>query len=158
MIQKIRTGKRLPIYGDGLHIRDWLYVDDHCRALTRVLEKGEPGEVYNIGGNNEKTNLSLVNALCKVLDDLLPDSSFKPHKSLIKFVEDRPGHDRRYAIDAGKIKRELGWEPVETIDTGLQKTVRWYLDHPEWIKRIMSGGYKGKRLGLDTVTVESKSD
>jgi len=158
MIQKARTGEPLPIYGDGLHTRDWLYVNDHCDALEKVLEKGVPGEVYNIGGNNEKTNLSLVNALCKILDDLIPNSSFKPHKSLIRFVEDRPGHDRRYAIDAGKIKLELGWEPAETIDTGLRKTVQWYLDHPEWVQRIMSGGYKCERLGLDTIVAENKND
>jgi len=158
MIQKAKMGKPLPIYGDGLHTRDWLYVNDHCNALENVLEKGQPGEVYNIGGNNEKTNLDLVNALCKILDELIPDSPFKPHKSLIKFVEDRPGHDRRYAIDAEKIKRELGWEPTETLDTGLRKTVRWYLDHPQWIERIMSGVYKGERLGLNAVVRENKND
>ena len=158
MIQKAKMGETLPVYGDGLHARDWLYVDDHCDALEKVLEKGKPGEVYNIGGNNEETNLNLVNILCKILDDLIPHSPFKPHKSLIKFVEDRPGHDRRYAIDAGKIKRELGWEPTETISTGLQKTVQWYLDHPEWVERIMSGGYRGERLGLGTVIMEKKND
>ena len=158
MIQKAKMGEPLPIYGDGFHTRDWLYVDDHCNALEKVLEKGQLGEVYCIGGNNEKTNLSLVNTLCKILDDLIPDSSFKPHKSLIKFVKDRPGHDRRYAIDAEKIKRELGWEPTETIDTGLRKTVQWYLDNPEWIERIISGGYRGERLGLGTVIVENKND
>lgn len=102
MIHKARTGEALPVYGDGLHIRDWLYVDDHCNALERVLERGTPGEVYNIGGNNEKTNLDLVTTLCEILDELIPDSPHKPHKSLVKFVKDRPGHDRRYAIDAGK--------------------------------------------------------
>jgi len=158
MIQKARTGEPLPVYGDGLHIRDWLYVDDHCHALARVLEKGKPGEVYNIGGNNEKTNLDLVNTLCKIMDALIPDSPHKPHKSLIKFVEDRPGHDRRYAIDAGKIKRELNWEPTETLDSGLKKTVQWYLEHANWMERIMSGAYKGQRLGLDTVIAENKND
>ena len=156
MIQKARTGEPLPVYGDGLHIRDWLYVDDHCNALERVLEKGTPGEVYNIGGNNEKTNLDLVTTLCEILDELIPDSQHTPHKSLVKFVKDRPGHDRRYAIDAGKIKRTLGWEPSETLDTGLRKTVQWYLDHPEWIENIMSGAYKGQRLGLDTAVAENK--
>jgi dTDP-glucose 4,6-dehydratase len=148
MIHNARSGKPLPVYGDGLHIRDWLYVEDHCRALERVLEDGQPGEVYNVGGDNEKTNLDLVSTLCKILDDLAPNSPHKPHKSLIQFVADRPGHDRRYAIDAGKIKRELGWKPEETLDTGLHKTVQWYLEHPEWIERVMSGAYRGERLGL----------
>ncbi|MCH8156543.1 MAG: dTDP-glucose 4,6-dehydratase, partial [Nitrospinae bacterium] len=121
MTHNARSGKALPVYGDGLHIRDWLYVEDHCRALERVLEDGRVGEVYNIGGNNEETNLNLVNTLCAILDELIPDSPHKPHKSLIKFVKDRPGHDRRYAIDAGKIQRELGWKPKETLDTGLRK-------------------------------------
>lgn len=158
MIQKARTGAPLPVYGDGLHIRDWLYVDDHCRALETVLEKGIPGEIYNIGGNNEQTNLDLVTNLCKIMDELVPDSPYKPHKSLIKFVEDRPGHDRRYAIDAGKIKRDLGWEPIETLDTGLRKTVQWYLDNSNWIGNIMSGAYKGQRLGLDSTITENKND
>ena len=154
MIHNARSGKPLPVYGDGLHIRDWLYVEDHCRALERVLGDGQPGEMYNVGGDNEKTNLDLVNTLCKILDDLVPNSPHKPHKSLIQFVADRPGHDRRYAIDAGKIKRELGWEPEETLDTGLRKTVRWYLEHPEWVERVMSGAYRGERLGLSTAMGE----
>ena len=158
MIQKARTGKSLPIYGDGLHIRDWLYVDDHCHALAKVLEKGKPGEVYNIGGNNEKTNLDLVNTLCNVMDELVPDSLYKPHNSLIKFVEDRPGHDRRYAIDSTKIKTELDWKPTETLDTGLKKTVTWYLEHSNWIERIMSGAYKGQRLGVTTSVKENQDD
>ena len=156
MIQKARSGEPLPVYGDGLHIRDWLYVDDHCCALETVLEKGKLGEVYNIGGNNEKTNLNLITTLCEILDELIPGSPHKPHKALIKFVADRPGHDRRYAIDAKKIKRELGWEPIETLDTGLKKTVQWYLDNSKWIERIMSGAYKGERLGLDSVVWENK--
>jgi len=158
MVQKARTGESLPVYGDGLHTRDWLYVDDHCKALETVLEKGKPGEVYNIGGNNEKTNLDLVTTLCETLDELIPDSPHRPHKTLIKFVEDRPGHDRRYAIDAGKIKRELGWEPIETLDTGLRKTAQWYLDHSSWVDRIMSGAYKGERLGLSTMIAGNKND
>ena len=154
MINNARSGKPLPVYGDGLHIRDWLYVEDHCRALERVLEDGQPGEVYNVGGDNEKTNLDLVSTLCKILDDLVPDSPHKPHKSLIQFVADRPGHDRRYAIDAGKIKRELGWKPEETLDTGLHKTVQWYLEHPKWVERVMSGTYRGERLGLSMAVDE----
>ena len=154
MIHNARSGKPLPVYGDGLHIRDWLYVEDHCRALERVLGDGQPGEVYNVGGDNEKTNLDLVNTLCKILDDLVPDSPHKPHKSLIQFVSDRPGHDRRYAIDAGKIKRELGWKPEETLDTGLHKTVQWYLKHSAWVERVMSGAYRGERLGLSMAVDE----
>ena len=159
MIQKARLGDPLPVYGDGLHIRDWLYVEDHCIALEQVLENGQLGEVYNIGGNNEKTNLNLVTTLCEIMDELIPDSPHKPHKSLIKFVEDRPGHDRRYAIDAEKIKSELGWEPVETLSTGLKKTVEWYLNNSRWVERVMSGAYKGQRLGLDAVVAtENKND
>ena len=150
MIQKALLGESLPVYGDGLHVRDWLYVDDHCTALEKVLESGKLGQVYNIGGNNEKTNLDLVTILCGALDELIPDSPYKPHKSLIKFVDDRPGHDRRYAIDAGKIKKELDWEPSESLDTGLKKTIKWYLNNPQWIERVMSGAYKGQRLGLNT--------
>ena len=150
MIQKAIIGEPLPVYGDGLHIRDWLYVDDHCTALEQILENGQLGEVYNIGGNNEKTNLDLVTTLCEILDELIPNSPHKPHKSLIKFVDDRPGHDRRYAIDAGKIKRDLGWEPAETLNTGLKKTVQWYINNSKWVERVMSGDYKGQRLGLNT--------
>ena len=150
MIQKAMAGEPLPVYGDGLHVRDWLYVDDHCIALEQTLKNGQLGEVYNIGGNNEKTNLDLVSTLCEILDELIPDSPHKPHKSLIKFVDDRPGHDRRYAIDAGKIKRDLGWEPAETLDTGLRKTAKWYINNPQWVERVTSGAYKGQRLGLNT--------
>ena len=151
MIQKAMAGEPLPVYGDGLHVRDWLYVEDHSIALEQTLKNGRLGEVYNIGGNNEKTNLDLVNTLCKVLDELISDSPHKPHKSLIKFVDDRPGHDRRYAIDAGKIKRDLGWEPAETLDTGLRKTVQWYINNSKWVERVMSGAYKGQRLGLNKI-------
>jgi dTDP-glucose 4,6-dehydratase len=149
MIQKAMAGKPLPIYGDGLHVRDWLYVEDHCIALEQTLKNGRLGEVYNIGGNNEKTNLDLVNTLCTILDELIFDSPHKPHKALINFVKDRPGHDRRYAIDAGKIKSDIGWEPKETLDTGLRKTVQWYINNPQWVERVMSGAYKGQRLGLN---------
>ncbi|MCD2452613.1 dTDP-glucose 4,6-dehydratase [Methylicorpusculum oleiharenae] len=148
MILNAMSGKALPIYGQGLNIRDWLYVEDHCKAIEAVLCKGRVGQVYNIGGNNEKTNVEVVDTLCSLLDELLPHSSFSPHKQLVKFVVDRPGHDLRYAIDAGKIKNELGWEPEETFETGLRKTVQWYIDHPNWWTNILDGSYRGERLGL----------
>jgi len=148
MIHNAIAGKPLPVYGKGANVRDWLYVEDHCRAVERVLEQGEPGEVYNIGGNNEKTNLEVVNTVCTLLDEMLPESPHRPHKNLITFVADRPGHDLRYAIDAGKIQRELGWQPEETFATGLRKTVRWYLENAEWSGRVMDGSYRGERLGL----------
>jgi dTDP-glucose 4,6-dehydratase len=148
MIHNALTGKPLPVYGDGKQIRDWLYVEDHCRAILTVLEKGRLGEVYNIGGNNEKANLEMVYTLCSLLDEMVPDSAHRPHQSLIQFVDDRPGHDRRYAIDSGKIQRELGWTPKETFDTGLRKTIRWYLENQTWVERVMSGAYRGERLGL----------
>jgi dTDP-glucose 4,6-dehydratase len=148
IILNARAGKPLPVYGQGNNIRDWLYVDDHVRALLRVLEQGRVGETYNIGGHNEKTNLEVVKTICALLDELLPDSAHRPHESLITFVADRPGHDLRYAIDAGKIQRELGWTPAETFDSGLRKTVRWYLDNPGWCGRVMDGSYRGERLGL----------
>lgn len=135
-------GKALPIYGNGQQIRDWLYVEDHARALRLVLEKGRDGETYNIGGNNEKTNLEVVHKVCEFLDQEIPASLFKPHESLIKFVDDRPGHDTRYAIDANKIEKDLGWVPAETFESGLQKTLRWYLDNNEWINNIRSGDYR----------------
>ncbi len=148
MIQKALNGEPLPVYGDGRQVRDWLYVEDHCRAILRVLEAGTVGEVYNIGGHNEMTNLAVVKTLCGLLDTLVPDSPYKPHASLIQFVKDRPGHDRRYAIDAGKLQRELGWQPEETFDTGIHKTIQWYLDNREWTQRVTSGEYRGERLGL----------
>ncbi len=148
MIHNALAGKPLPVYGDGQHIRDWLYVEDHCRAILTVLEKGNLGEVYTIGGNNEKTNLEMVHTLCGLLDEMRPDSPHVPHQSLIHYVSDRPGHDRRYAIDSGKIQNQLGWSPKETFETGLRKTVRWYLDNPTWVERVMSGAYRGERLGL----------
>lgn len=148
MIQNALVGKPLPVYGKGANVRDWLYVEDHCRAIERVLEQGKPGEVYNIGGNNEKTNLEVVETLCVLLDDALPESPHRPHTNLINFVADRPGHDLRYAIDAGKIRRELDWEPKETFETGLCKTVQWYLHHQDWTCRVMDGSYRGERLGL----------
>lgn len=148
MILNAREGEPLPIYGNGSNIRDWLYVDDHCRAIQRVLEAGTPGEIYNIGGNTEKTNLEVVDALCAILDELLPESAYRPHQSLKTFVADRPGHDQRYAIDAGKIKRELGWTPEETFESGMRKTVQWYLDNSEWCQNVTDGSYRGERLGL----------
>lgn len=147
MIQKAQRGEPLPIYGDGGNVRDWLYVTDHCRAILRVLAGGTPGEVYNIGGDSERTNLQVVDTLCTLLDELLPDSPHRPHTGLKSFVTDRPGHDRRYAIDAGKLKRALGWAPVETFETGMRRTVQWYLDHPQWCARVMDGSYRGERLG-----------
>ena len=149
MIQNAIAGKPLPVYGEGANVRDWLYVEDHCRAIERVLELGKPGEVYNIGGNNEKTNLEVVNTLCTLLDELLPGSPHRPHENLITFVADRPGHDLRYAIDAGKIRRELDWEPAETFETGLRKTVQWYLHNQDWTRRVLDGSYRGERLGLE---------
>lgn len=134
------AGKPLPIYGKGDNIRDWLYVDDHARALRLVLEKGTPGETYNIGGWNEKTNLEVVQAICTILDELHPQGT--PHSQLITYVADRPGHDMRYAIDANKIATELGWKPLETFDTGLRKTVEWYLSNTDWVQGVTSGDYQ----------------
>jgi dTDP-glucose 4,6-dehydratase len=146
-IQKALAGEALPIYGDGSNVRDWLYVEDHCRAIWRVLEAGRLGEVYNVGGNNEMSNLEVIDMLCVLLDELVPDSSYRPHKQLKKFVKDRPGHDQRYAIDATKLKQELGWTPDETFATGLRKTVSWYLNNETWCQRVMDGSYRGERLG-----------
>ena len=141
MISNAIEGKPLPVYGDGRNVRDWLYVGDHCAAIRRVMADGRPGETYNIGGWNEKTNLEVVRALCAHLDALRPKPSGS-HADQIQYVKDRPGHDRRYAIDASKIERELGWRPAETFETGLAKTVRWYLDHGEWIANIKTGAYR----------------
>ena len=142
-------GKPLPIYGDGSQIRDWLYVEDHAKALIKVVTEGEIGETYNIGGHNEKTNLEVVKTICQLLEELAPE---KPvgvgnYRDLITFVKDRPGHDARYAIDASKIERELGWVPEETFETGLRKTVQWYLDNRQWWERVLSGAYRLERLG-----------
>jgi dTDP-glucose 4,6-dehydratase len=148
MVLNAVKGVPLPVYGDGKNIRDWLYVEDHCRALHLVLEKGCPGEVYNIGGNCEKDNLEVVKALCAILDEMLPGSLYAPHNKLINFVKDRPGHDRRYAIDATKIRTDLGWAPVETFESGLLKTVKWYIENPEWCGHVLDGSYACERLGL----------
>lgn len=141
-------GKSLPIYGSGENIRDWLYVEDHCQAIMTVLEKGKPGEKYNIGGHNEKTNISIVHTLCDILDEKRPRSDGKSYREQITFVTDRPGHDARYAIDASKIKDELGWVPVETFETGIVKTVDWYLANAVWCKRVTDGSYRRERLGV----------
>ena len=147
IIHNALAGKPLPIYGNGLNIRDWLYVEDHCTAIARVLEAGTPGEVYNIGGKNEKTNLEVVHTLCDLLDALKPRSDGASYRNQITFVTDRPGHDARYTIDASKIKNTLGWEPSKTFETGLRKTVTWYLEHQSWCQRVMDGSYRGERLG-----------
>lgn len=135
-------GKPLPIYGDGLNVRDWLYVGDHCSAIRAVLAKGRPGEVYNIGGRAEMTNLAVVKTLCALLDTLHPGSPVTPHEKLITYVKDRPGHDRRYAMNADKLERELGWRPAESFESGIERTVRWYLDNTAWTSRVASGAYR----------------
>jgi dTDP-glucose 4,6-dehydratase len=142
MIVNALAGKPLPVYGDGLNVRDWLYVKDHCAAIRAVLARGRVGETYNIGGWNEKTNLEIVRIVCRLLDERRPRPDGASHASLITFVKDRPGHDRRYAIDARKIERELGWRPAETFETGIEKTVAWYLEHPDWVAHVQSGAYR----------------
>jgi dTDP-glucose 4,6-dehydratase len=141
MIVNALAGKPLPVYGDGLNVRDWLYVNDHCAAIREVLARGRVGEVYNIGGDNQMPNIEIVHAVCALLDEWLPDS-VGPRSRLVTHVRDRPGHDRRYAIDARKIEVELGWQPVETFASGLRKTVRWYLDNPDWVASVQSGAYR----------------
>ena len=142
-------GKPLPIYGDGMQTRDWLYVEDHAKALIKVITEGKIGQTYNIGGHNEKTNLEVVKAICDLMEELAPEKPIgvKSYRDLITFVKDRPGHDVRYAIDASKIKRELRWMPEETFETGLRKTVKWYLDNRQWWERVLSGAYRLERLG-----------
>lgn len=140
MILNALAGKALPVYGDGKNVRDWLYVGDHCAGIRAALARGRPGETYNIGGNSEKTNLDVVHTLCAILDELHPAGA--PHAKLITFVKDRPGHDRRYAIDARKIKQELGWEPQERFDSGMRRTVKWYLEHKAWTDNVTSGAYR----------------
>jgi dTDP-glucose 4,6-dehydratase len=143
-------GKPLPIYGDGQQVRDWLFVEDHCRALRTVLTSGVPGQVYNIGGNSERANLDVVREICAAVDRHRPGLRHAPCKSLITFVTDRPGHDRRYAIDASKIRTELGWQPQQNFEAGLDQTVRWYLENPVWVERVTSGKYARERLGLES--------
>jgi len=142
MIANALKGKPLPVYGDGQQIRDWLFVLDHCRAIRTVLENGRIGETYNVGGNNQRANLDVVNTLCSLLDEFVPNSPYKPHTQLITYVKDRPGHDRRYAIDARKIQRDLNWFPQESFETGLRKTVEWYLGNAAWIEDVTSGAYQ----------------
>jgi dTDP-glucose 4,6-dehydratase len=142
MCINILLGKPLPVYGDGQNVRDWLYVRDHCQALDTVIHKGKAGETYNIGGNNEVKNIDLVRMLCDLMDELAPDLPVKPARNLITFVRDRPGHDRRYAIDASKIRTELGWQPEETVEGGLRKTIQWYLDHRDWWQPLLSKEYQ----------------
>jgi dTDP-glucose 4,6-dehydratase len=156
MILNALDGKPLPIYGDGQQIRDWLYVDDHARALYLVATKGVVGETYNIGGHNEKANLEVVKTLCALLEELLPSNcnsreggNIQGFEGLITYVKDRPGHDLRYAIDASKIEKELGWRPEETFETGLRKTVLWYLGNSEWCQRVLDGSYQCERLGIE---------
>ena len=147
MILKGREGQPMPVYGRGDNVRDWLYVEDHARALVAVLTRGRVGQTYNIGGDSERANLEVVQEIARLLDELAPDPRGGSHAALISFVADRPGHDKRYAIDAGKIRRELGWAPQETFSSGLRKTVRWYLDHEPWWRRVVDGSYRLQRLG-----------
>ncbi len=148
MILNALEGKALPVYGQGHQVRDWLYVDDHARALYKVITEGKVGETYNIGGHNEKQNIDVVRTICDLLDELAP-SPFTPHSSLITYVTDRPGHDLRYAIDASKIQRELAWTPQETFESGIRKTVEWYLDNLTWCRRVQDGSYQRQRLGVE---------
>jgi dTDP-glucose 4,6-dehydratase len=142
MILNSCQGKLLPVYGDGKNVRDWLYVDDHCRAIRTVLAQGRVGETYNVGGRSEKNNLEIVDAICQLLDALRPNDPVVPHSKLITFVKDRPGHDRRYAMDARKIERELNWRPQESFESGIRKTVDWYLEHEDWVRDVTSGSYR----------------
>lgn len=142
VIHNALAGKPLPIYGDGMQIRDWLYVADHCDAIRKILDAGQPGATYNVGGWNEKTNLDVVRHVCALLDELSPRADGQPYSAQIAHVADRPGHDRRYAVDAGRLRRELGWTPAETFETGIRKTVLWYLGHPQWVANVASGAYR----------------
>lgn len=148
VIHNALAGKELPVYGDGMNVRDWLYVEDHCSALYAVMARGKLGETYNIGGNCEMQNIEIVRTICSILDEIRPKADGAKFEKQITFVKDRPGHDRRYAIDATKIKNELGWKPKETFETGIRKTIQWYLDNPKWVNDIISGKYQCQRLGL----------
>ncbi len=147
VIRKAIAGESIPVYGDGMQVRDWLYVIDHCCAINKVLESGTPGEVYNIGGNSEMTNINIVKSICNILDRLEPAVNGTPHEKLIKFVADRPGHDRRYAIDISKIEKDLSWQPSENFTTGMEKTVAWYLTNQKWCETVLADSYDEKRLG-----------
>jgi dTDP-glucose 4,6-dehydratase len=150
MILNACAGKALPVYGDGQNVRDWLFVEDHCHAIALVLNKGVPGETYNVGGNAERDNMWLVDRLCAILDELRPDSPHCPHKQLVEFVRDRPGHDRRYAIDFSKLHTQLGWQPQEDIESGLRRTVQWYLDNQDWCQTVTTtNNYQQQRLGVE---------
>jgi dTDP-glucose 4,6-dehydratase len=154
MIVNALAGKPLPVYGDGQQIRDWLYVKDHCRAIRRVLQAGQAGETYNVGGWNEMPNLDIVHTVCALLDELKPRADGKPYQDQLTFVTDRPGHDRRYAIDARKVEQQLGWKPAETFASGIRKTVQWYLDNQAWVANVQSGGYRdwvAKQYGTQAV-------
>ncbi len=142
LIVNALAGKRLPVYGDGLQVRDWLYVGDHCAAIRRAIETGRPGETYNVGGRSEKPNIDVVRTVCHLLDEWQPRRDGRSYLEQIEYVKDRPGHDRRYAIDASKLERELGWWPAETFESGIRKTIRWYLDHADWVSRVQSGAYR----------------
>ena len=146
-------GKPLPVYGDGKNVRDWLHVDDHCAAIRTVLQSGQPGDTFNIGGDSEATNLEVVQRICDTVDRLRPDLPHSPCRNLITFVKDCPGHDRRYAIDATRVKRELGWRPKFDFQEGLEHTVRWFLDNTDWVKSVTSGSYQRQRLGLSNETL-----
>jgi dTDP-glucose 4,6-dehydratase len=150
MILNAIEGRKLPVYGDGSNVRDWLFVEDHAEALLTVIEKGAPGETYLIGGNNAKSNIELVRMLCDIIESLQPKKTagMRRYQDLVEFVEDRPGHDRRYAINPGKIQRELGWRARQSLEGGLTRTVRWYLDNTEWWRRVLDGRYARERLGV----------
>ena len=150
MILNALAGKPLPVYGDGRQVRDWLYVEDHCRAIRAVLAGGATGETYNVGGDCQRTNFDVVQTICRIVDRRRPGLPHAPCRSLIQYVTDRPGHDRRYAIDASRIRDKLGWQPRENFESGMERTVAWYLDHPDWVERVTSGKYRLERLGLGT--------
>jgi dTDP-glucose 4,6-dehydratase len=149
IIARALAGEKLPVYGDGRNVRDWLFVEDHCRAIRRVLEAGKVGETYNVGGDSERENIQVVKAICALLDHECPLPDGSGRETLIEFVKDRPGHDRRYAIDASKLQRELGWKPSVDFETGIARTVGWYLANQDWVRRVLDGSYRMERLGSD---------
>ncbi|MEE9448110.1 MAG: dTDP-glucose 4,6-dehydratase [Arenicellales bacterium] len=155
IIGKVLKGEAIPVYGSGKQVRDWLYVDDHARALVHIMNNGAKGRSYNVGGNEERNNIEVVSAVCAILDDLRPAKDGSAHQELIKHVQDRPGHDQRYAIDASRIKDELNWEPQESFDSGMRKTVKWYLDNQNWVQAVVAGSYDGERLGTDIKSEKS---